>query len=169
MLVAGWLGPPPVPLTSLTGFSRFGPPLNWGVVIGQAASAISGPIFVFMVAFVLNLVLRKPRLSWGAFVLFMAAHFLVSGGEASPQAVTLALAWAAILAVIVGRFGLLAIVSAWIVIMASQLTPLTTDLSAWYAPQGAVAALLVIGLALYGFVVSVGAKRLALRGLLGEE
>jgi hypothetical protein len=49
------------------------------------------------------------------------------------------------------------------------LAPLTTDLSAWYAPQGVVVALVVIGLAVYGFVVSVGFKRLALRGLLGEE
>lgn len=47
--------------------------------------------------------------------------------------------------------------------------PFTTDLSAWYAPQGEALALVVIGLAAYGLVVSVGAKRLALRGFLGEE
>jgi hypothetical protein len=32
-----------------------------------------------------------------------------------------------------------------------------------------VVALVVIGLAGYGFVVSVGAKRLALRGFFGDE
>ena len=53
--------------------------------------------------------------------------------------------------------------------MVWHVAPLTTDLSAWYARQGVAAALVVIGLAAYGFVVSVGAKRLALRGFLGEE
>jgi hypothetical protein len=70
---------------------------------------------------------------------------------------------------VVGRFGLLATVSVWFGAIVLGLAPLTTDLSAWYAPQGVVVALVVVALAVYGFVVSVGAKRLALRGFLGDD
>ena len=73
------------------------------------------------------------------------------------------------LAVLVGRFGLLATVASGFAWNVLALAPLTTDLSAWYASQGMVVALVVVGLAVYGFFVSVGAKRLALRGFFGDE
>jgi serine/threonine-protein kinase len=168
-IAAGWFGPPPVLLTGLAGFSRFGPPFAWGAVIASEGSAILAAMFTFMLAFVLSLVLRKPWLAWGAYVLFLTAPFSILGAEASPEGVASAVVAALIVAVVVGRFGLLATVAVWTVFLLSDSVPLTTDLSAWHAPQGVVAALLVIGLAVYGFVVSVGAKRLALRGLLGEE
>jgi len=120
-----------------------------------------------MVAFVLNLVLRKPWLAWGAFVLFATA--LYTGPEAGPEQVAEALAGALVLAVLVGRFGLLATVASGFAWNVLALAPLTTDLSAWYASQGMVVALVVVGLAVYGFFVSVGAKRLALRGFFGDE
>jgi serine/threonine-protein kinase len=169
-IAAGWFGPPPIPLTlpldpQVT--SRFGPPLAWGVIIRFAGYAISASMFTFMMAFVLHLVLRRQWLSWGAYVLFVTAQF--SGVEPSPERVARALVTALILAVVVGRFGLLATMSALFASMVCYVAPLTTDLSAWYARQGVAAALLVVGLAVYGFVVSVGAKRLALRGFFGEE
>ena len=89
--------------------------------------------------------------------------------EPSPERVAQALVTALILAVLVGRFGLLATVAALFTWILLSLAPLTADLSAWYARQGVAAALVVIGLAVYGFVVSVGAKRLALRGFFGDE
>jgi serine/threonine-protein kinase len=165
-VAAGWFGPPPVPLTTPVSL-RFGPPVAWGVVIRFAGFSISAAMFNFMTAFVLNLILRKPWLSWGTYVLLLTAQY--SGTEPSPEQVAWALAGALLLAVMVGRFGLLATVSVWFASLFFGLAPLTTDLSAWYAPQGVVAALVVIGLAVYGFVVSVGVKRLALGGFLGDE
>jgi hypothetical protein len=120
-----------------------------------------------MVAFVLHLILRKQWLSWVAYVLLVTVQY--SGMEPSPERVAWALVAALILAVVVGRFGLLATVSALFTLIVWSLAPLTTDLSAWYARQGVAAALVVIGLAVYGFVVSVGAKRQALRGFFGDE
>jgi serine/threonine-protein kinase len=169
-IAAGWFGPPPIPLTIPVApqmASRFGPPVDWGVIIRFAGYSISGAMFTFMVAFLLHLILRKQWLSWGGYVLVVTAQY--SGIEPSPERVTWALVAALILAVVVGRFGLLATVSALFTSIVLSLAPLTTDLSAWYARQGVAAALVVIGLAAYGFVVSVGAKRLALRGLFGEE
>jgi serine/threonine-protein kinase len=169
-IAAGWFGPPPIPLTIPIGpvmTSRFGPPVDWGVIIRFAGFSISGAMFTFMIAFVLHLILRKQWLSWVAYVLVVTAQF--SGIEPSPERVAQALVTALILAVVVGRFGLLATVSALFTAIVWSLAPLTTDLTAWYSRQGVVAALVVIGLAWYGFVVSVGAKRLALRGFFGDE
>jgi hypothetical protein len=80
-----------------------------------------------------------------------------------------ALVQALVMAVLIGRFGLLATMSALFASMVLSLASLTTDLSVWNARQGVAVALVVIGLAVYGFVVSVGAKRLALRGFFGDE
>jgi hypothetical protein len=91
-----------------------------------------------------------------------------SGFEPSPERVARALLQALIMAILIGRFGLLATMSAVFATMVLSLATLTTDLSVWYAQQGVVVALVVIGLAGYGFVVSVGAKRLALRGFFGD-
>jgi serine/threonine-protein kinase len=167
IVAAGWFGPPPVPLTVPELLSRFGPPVAWGAVIRFAGYSIASAMFTFMVAFVLNLILRKPWLSWSAFVLLLTAQS--SAGEPSPERVALNLAVALVLALMVGRYGLLATVSMWFAWNVLRLAPLTTDLSAWYAPQGVVAALVIVGLAVYGFVMSVGAKRLALGVLLGDE
>jgi serine/threonine-protein kinase len=169
-LVAGWFGPPPIPLTipmypAMT--SRFGAPVDWGVLIRFAGYSISGAMFTFLLAFVLYLILRKPWLSWVAYVLVVTVQY--SGMEPSPERVAWALLAALILAVLVGRFGLLATVAALFTMIVWSLASLTTDLSAWYARQGLTAALVFIGLAVYGFVVSVGAKRLALRGFFGDE
>jgi hypothetical protein len=147
--------------------SRFGPPLAWGVIVRFAGYSITGAMFTFLQAFLLYLLLRKPWLSWGAYVLLVTLMY--SGIDPSPEKVAWALVAALILAVVVGRFGLLATVAALFTMIGWTLAPLTTDLSAWYARQGVAAALVVIGLAVYGFVVSVGAKRLALRGFFGDE
>jgi serine/threonine-protein kinase len=169
-IAAGWFGPPPIPLTIPLGpemTSRFGPPLAWGVIIRFAGFSISGAMFTFLLAFLLYLLLRKPWLSWGAYVLLVTAQY--SGMDPSPERMAWALVAALIVAVLVGQFGLLATVAALFSMIGWSLAPLTTDLSAWYARQGVAAALVVIGLAMYGFVVSVGAKRLALRGFFGDE
>jgi hypothetical protein len=166
-IAAGWFRAPPTPLVLPWITYRFGPPVAWGVVIRFAGNSISAGMFSFTVAFVLSLVLRKPWLAWGAFVLFATA--LYTGPEAGQEQVAEALAAALGLAVLVGRFGLLATVASGFAGNVLGLASLTTDLSAWYAPQGVVVALVVVALAVYGFVVSVGAKRLALRGFFGDD
>src|SRR5262249_55420742 len=139
-IAAGWFGPPPIPLTipaipvgpEMT--SRFGPPVDWGVIIRFAGYSISGAMFTFMMAFVLHLIMRKEWLSWVAYVLAVTVQY--SGMEPSPERVSWALVAALILAVLVGRFGLLATVSALFTPIVWSLAPLTTDLSVWYARQG---------------------------------
>jgi serine/threonine-protein kinase len=169
-IVAGWFGPPPIPLTIPVAPelpSRFGPPVAWGVILRFAGYSISAAMLNFITAFLLYLILRKQWLSWGAYVLLVAAHGC--GIEPSPERLVWAVVSALILALVVGRFGFLATVAALLTSTVLALAPVTTDFSAWYASQGGTVALVLIGLAVYGFVVSVGAKRLALRGFFGDE
>jgi serine/threonine-protein kinase len=169
-IAAGWFGPPRMPLAIPVAPewpSRFGPPVAWGVIIRFAGYAISASMFTFTVAFMLHLILRKQWLSWGAFVLFVTAQY--SGIEPPPERLTWALAAGLILALLVGRFGLLATVLAFLASILLALAPLSTDLSAWYTAQGVVAALVVIGLAVYGFVTAVGGQRVFREGFFGDE
>jgi hypothetical protein len=48
-------------------------------------------------------------------------------------------------------------------------SPLRTDLSAWYAGDGLAYALKLAGLAVYGFIVSLGGQRLFGRWLFEDE
>jgi hypothetical protein len=123
-------------------------------------------MFSFTIAFALHLLLRKQWLSWGIFVLFVTAQY--SGVEPPPERVTWALVAGLILAVVVARFGLLAMVAAMFASIVLALAPLTADLSAWYTPQGVGVALVVIGLAVYGFVTAVGAQRVLREGFFGD-
>ena len=48
-------------------------------------------------------------------------------------------------------------------------SPLTTDLSAWYAGDGLACALTLAGLAIYGFIVSLSGQSLFGRWLFEDE
>ena len=49
------------------------------------------------------------------------------------------------------------------------LAPLTADLSAWYADQGVVMALIIVGLAVYAFFTATRGRRLFGEGFFGDE
>jgi hypothetical protein len=50
-----------------------------------------------------------------------------------------------------------------------SMVPLAADLSAWYAPQAIVMALIVIGLASYAFVTATGGANLFKEGFFGGD
>ena len=168
-MAAARLGPPPAPLTlDPTLLVTDCAPVRWGMLVLATGFGIAAPMFQLMLAFTLNLLLRKPWLSWCAYVLLPVTVGLTADA-ATPAVIVLGLVRVSVLALLLSRVGLLATASFMSVVNLLSLAPLTTDLSAWYAPQGVVVALIIIGLAVYGFVVSVGAKRLALRGFFGDE
>ena len=49
------------------------------------------------------------------------------------------------------------------------MVPLTTDFSAWYAYQGLIGALVVFGLACYGFYTSLGGRPVFRKGFFGDD
>lgn len=65
---------------------------------------------------------------------------------------------AAIITIVVARFGLLATMVAQLTFFLSISYPLTTDFSAWYAPSTVFALVIALGLAIYGFYISLGGR-----------
>jgi serine/threonine-protein kinase len=169
VIAAAWPGPPPAPLMALPDVpGSVGPSVAWGLLVQVVGLAIAYPLMQLSLAFLLYLLLRKPWLSWSAYVLLPTILF-VTGEITAPFMLVSALVQSLSMALLMSRVGLLALASYMFVINLLPLVPLTTDLSLWYAGHGVMTALVVIGLAMYGFVVSVGTKQLALRGFFGDE
>jgi len=70
---------------------------------------------------------------------------------------------------VVARFGVLATMAAQLFFFLAIMYPMTTDFSAWYAPSMVFALALMVGLAVYGFYISLGGQPLLGDRLLKDE
>ena len=70
---------------------------------------------------------------------------------------------------VVARFGVLATMAHQLFFFLAIMYPMTTDFSAWYAPSMVFALALVVGVAVYGFYISLGGQSLFSNGLLKDE
>ena len=99
------------------------------------------------------LVLRREGPAWVAVWLFFVAWFVLPFLGPSPTGNALTFFWQGLRVGLqlfaLARFGLLAMAGSVLCITSLSLVPLTADLSAWYAYQGVIMALIVIGLAVY--------------------
>jgi hypothetical protein len=106
-----------------------------------------------MVSFISFLVLRREGPAWVAVWLFFVAWFMLPflGPSPTENALTFLLQGLSIgLQVFaLARFGLLAMAGSLFCSEMLSLVPLTTDLSAWYAYQGVIMAVIVTGVAVY--------------------
>jgi hypothetical protein len=59
---------------------------------------------------------------------------------------------------VVARFGLLATMAAQLSFFMSIMYPMTTDFSVWYAPSMVFALAVMVGIAVYGFYISLGGQ-----------
>ena len=142
------------------------PPLNallgvraeLAAVLQSVPSAIFTAILFFFMLFLLRLVLRKDWIAGTAFVAIIT--FATTIGSTTPWVdyPLNALAFA-ILAFALLRFGLLA---AMVTSAVSQILNLGSllDFSAWYAGMAVMPFVIVTLLAVYGFRVSLGGRRL---------
>jgi serine/threonine-protein kinase len=175
-LFAEWLRlPPPAPASGegTTGFADPGPPSPLvNILASILGNAVYVPLMLLMIAFLLALVLRFTWLSWGVWLLIWVAVFATPYLGPSTGANILAVAFTALnlglLGFALARFGLLAASCALVGETLLCLTPPTTDTSAWYFWQGAVGALVVVGLAVYGFVTATRGQRLFREGFFGD-
>jgi serine/threonine-protein kinase len=162
--VPRWLGrATPPPLGIREDLSPHGPAF---LIFGMLDTLFSGMGRFFVLAFLI-VVLRRVMLGVAAAVVIDIAMALSQGPTAgsaapagSPSAITVALqilctgaAYAVLL-----RFGYLAFFAGLLFVGLLVNAPLTTDLSVWYASPGAVTGLTLIGLTVYGFVVSLGGR-----------
>jgi serine/threonine-protein kinase len=175
-LSATWAGvPPPPPLTGTGPFALQmpGPPAPLYVLLSVLSVPIVIPLLYLLVAFVCFLVLRREWLAWGVLWLFFVVLFAVPLLGPSPAGNALTVFWYGLrvgLSVgVVARFGLLAFAGQLLVSEPLALAPLTADLSAWYAYQGVLVALVVVGLAVYAFGIATRGQRLFRGGFFGDE
>ena len=117
--------------------------------------------------------LRREWLAWGAVWLFFVALFMMPVLGPSPAGNALSLFCHGLrvgLGVFVlARFGLLAFAAQSFASELLSLSPLTADLSVWYAYQGILMALVVLGLAGYAFVTATRGQRLFREGFFGDD
>jgi Protein kinase domain len=135
---------------------------------------VVGSVFVgFAFLFFLLLLYMLLRRQWLATVaLFISALAI----ELSAFAATAAsLYWVASILIalsivtVVARFGVFATMAAQLFFFLSVTYPMTTDFSVWYASSTIFALAIALGLAIYGFYISLGGQRVFGDKLLHDE
>jgi Protein kinase domain len=122
---------------------------------------------LFFMLFTFQVVLRREWLAAGAWALVVVV--VAWGAEPLVLSVAFQTAQQVVLLVLLLRFGFLAFATAMICNAALSQAPLTAELSAWYAGTGILYALVLAGLAAYGFVTCLGGRPLLGKGFLGDE
>jgi hypothetical protein len=169
----GLPSPPPLTGTGPDALRIAGPPTPLYVLLMHPVIPIIIPIMWLLQSFLFFLVLRWERLAWLATWLLIVAMFAVPFLGPNLAGNALMLLGTALLVglqvFILARFGLLAFAGALFCDVLVSLAPLTADLSAWYAYQGILLALVVIGLAVYACVTATRGQRLFSEGIFGDE
>jgi serine/threonine-protein kinase len=147
------------------------PPLTATLLI--PLQGVGAAVEVFLAAFLLFLLFRRPWLYWPAFVVLLSAVTFAAVPQATAGAQAVLITWAVLhwglIAAFVYRFGWLGnMVGASCMYWLAQ-TPLTTDVSAWYFGRCLLAAAVMLGLGVYGFVTASGGQRLFREGFFGDE
>jgi serine/threonine-protein kinase len=113
----------------------------------------------FFLLFVLCLILRRQWLGFAAYIVVQVLPGVLSAEHTLFQAPAYAL-WTAFVLFILWRFGFLVYVVGGFFFMSLYLLPLTTDLGAWYFTENLIPLLVLVGLSVYGFVISLGGRPL---------
>jgi hypothetical protein len=146
------------------------------LLIGQLAALFSAQ-GQFLILFALVVLLRRPApaiaVAYATQVLMVLSTGSMTGFARSfgllPLSVLVAMTSLALSYLVLLRFGFLAHVVGLLAAALLSNSPLTTDLTAWYAGSGSVCALTLAGLAVYGFIVSTGGQSLFGGWLFGDE
>ena len=121
-------------------------------------SVFAGFAFLFFLL-LLYIVLRKEWRAALALFLITLAIELSAFAFGGPRLFWVAsILVAATITILVARFGLLATMVAQLFFFLSLNYPLTTDFSKWYASSTIFALLVALGLAIYGFYISIGGR-----------
>ncbi len=164
-----WWGNPPKPSVYLDHGVSFRHPLM-PVLLGLNGSSRSG-LEWFFALFLLYLLVRREWLSAGI-VLALAVVLHIFGRPVSVSPVWVAFVGTTIvgfLTWIALRYGLLTLVVAMFSYFTIYSAPVTADLSTWYVWHTVTPVVVVTGLAVYGFVISLGGRPLFGKEFFGDE
>jgi hypothetical protein len=125
----------------------------------QIPSSISGTLTFFFLIFLLRVILRKQWLAAAGFTLIYGS-LKILGTEHPFVDTPLVIVVYAVAAIVVVRFGLVALASGIFTADLLANVPLTTDFSAWYAAATLVPLLAVAALAVWGFHTALAGRPL---------
>jgi serine/threonine-protein kinase len=154
--VPSWLGHlPPQPLSGpdwqFLGTRTF--------IADISGSLIDAPFRSLLFLFALFLLRALLRKEWVAAVLFvLLLTILGAGGNHAPVVLITGLILNGMLAFLLIRFGLLAIVASFLFQDFSMRLPLTTQMSSWYAGISLAGILLMAAITFYAFYTSLGGR-----------
>jgi hypothetical protein len=140
------------------------------IVADTALALINAPFFWLAALFVLFLLRALLRQEWAAAVAWVLLFSVFAGAfsEFSLVALVGALIFSGLAVFVMIRFGLLALVTNFVVYNILQNYPLTTHGSAWYAGISLTGILLMAALASYGFYTSLGGRPVFGGGVLED-
>ena len=124
------------------------------ILIATLMTSITLALVVLLLMLVLRVVIRRPWLASAASWLLLTLLLATAGGhDVSYPWLTssLVVAVAMVLLVRAGMVALMVSLFFWSLIVNS---PITSNLSAWYAPSSTFAVLLAVALLVYGFYVA---------------
>ncbi|HYL72908.1 MAG TPA: serine/threonine-protein kinase, partial [Bryobacteraceae bacterium] len=133
--------------------------------------SIFASLFLLLFFFLLRIVLRRLWLAGAAFIVVIALGLLASIGFGQSTLfdwVTLPLV-SSLLAFVLTRFGVLALIVAFSVDLTLISFPLTTDFSAWYAGNSLYALASVLVLTAYALYTALAGRPLFKAGFLDPE
>ena len=130
-----------------------GPPTPPLVLVSYLHTPIVVPMIYLMLSFLFFLVLRREGPAWLAVWLLFVAWYMLPFLGPSPAGNALTFfsqgLRVGLVVFALAPFGVLAMAGSLFCVSMLSLAPLTADLSAWYAYQGVIIALIVTGLAVY--------------------
>lgn len=166
-LVPQWLGSaPPVPWSDFPATSLLGIRSFAAGITSQFLGSLMQSFMLLFFLFVLRIILRKDWLAALAAGLIGASALALT--HQSATGVPFAVLGATLVVWCLYRFGLLAMVSATFFLHLMIFYPVTSEFSAWYAGDFLLALIISLGLAFYGFYISLAGQPLFRRGLLED-
>ncbi|HEX6187489.1 MAG TPA: serine/threonine-protein kinase [Pyrinomonadaceae bacterium] len=141
----------------------------WATFLIFLPSAVFAPFFFLLLLILLVTVFRKQ---WLATAVFWVLLFAVTGLAFYSELHWVSWLGAALITTIavlcLARFGLLAMISRAVFFELSFHNAITSDFSSWYFGNTIFAAVVLFGLAIYGFYISVAGQKVFQRTLLEE-
>ena len=160
LLLTRWFGfeAPPIITISVITLDSLGRLLAVFLNSQVVVSVFVGFAFLFFLL-LLYIILRKEWLAALALFLIAVAIEVSAFAFGGPRLFWVAsILVAAAITIVVARFGLLATMVAQLFFFLSVTYPLTTNFSVWYATSTIFALVIALGLAIYGFYISLGGR-----------
>ena len=131
----------------------------FGVFLSHVVMSVFLSFGLLFFLLLLYIVLRRQWLAIAAMFLIVLLIEWSAFASAGPRYYWIASTLIAVTVVtVVAKFGLLATMAHQLFFFLAIMYPMTTDFSVWYAPSMVFALALAVGLAVYGFYISLGGQ-----------